>query len=498
MGRSVAQGRRRGRETHNESADPPPAGISRRFAVVTGLALVAAALAVYLLTYVDRYYDHFVWQAAAFLEGNAAIRYPVEAAAGLNGNAYFQDVLPIATGDGVPRGLLPFPPLPALFLVPFVAIWGLATNDQLLFTVLAAIDVGLAWWMLGRLPVGPAVRLGTTLFFAFGTVFWYTAQQSTTWFQAHVVAVGLTVLAIGLAIGADRDAVATDREAAGDSADDPPVDPPRARRRLRVPSIDRRQLTAGFLFGLACTARTPVVLGAPFFAFVGADAGWRGRAWSAGLGAAIPIVALLAYDLITTGQLISPAYDHLYRLEVAGYGALGYHVDWGIEDPRYLVQNLGIAVLGLPDLLPTQLPDALGIRHAPLCVAPGAVRGLFDPGCPLALPRDTGMSVLLTSPAYLLALPILGAIGRSRLVAGALVAVVAIALFDLMHFSQGWVQFGYRFSNDAAPFALPLVALGFERLAVRRKYGMLLGMTLVVLSLAINLWGVLWSVALGW
>ena len=283
MGRSVAQGRRRGRGTDIASTDPPAAGISRRAAVVTGLALVAAALAVYLVTYVDRYYDHFVWQAAAFLEGNAAIRYPVEATAGLNGNAYFQDVLPIATSDGVPRGLLPFPPLPALLLVPFVAVWGLATDDQLLFTVLAAVDVGLGWWMLGRLPVGPAVRLGTTVFFAFGTVFWYTAQQSTTWFQAHVVAVGLTFLAIGLAVGADRDAAATERDAVTGPTDDPPVDPARAPPR-RLPSIDRRQLAAGFLFGLACTARTPVVLGAPFFAFVGAGAGWRGRAWSAGAG----------------------------------------------------------------------------------------------------------------------------------------------------------------------------------------------------------------------
>ena len=42
-----------------------------------------------------------------------------------------------------------------------------------------------------------------------------------------------------------------------------------------------------------------------------------------------------------------------------------------------------------------------------------------------------------------------------------------------MHFSQGWVQFGYRFSNDFAPFALILVALGIApprrpRLAGRR------------------------------
>ena len=47
------------------------------------------------------------------------------------------------------------------------------------------------------------MRLATTLFFAFGTVFWYTAQLATTWYQAHIVAVGLTFLAIGLALGGD-------------------------------------------------------------------------------------------------------------------------------------------------------------------------------------------------------------------------------------------------------------------------------------------------------
>ena len=67
-----------------------------------------------------------------------------------------------------------------------------------------------------------------------------------------------------------------------------------------------------------------------------------------------------------------------------------------------------------------------------------------------------------------------------------------------MHFSQGWVQFGYRFSNDAAPFALVLVALGFQRLAFRHRCGMPLAMALIVVSLAVNAWGVLWSRILGW
>jgi hypothetical protein len=468
----------------------PDPRVARWQAIAVGCLLVLAALAIYAVTYVDRYYDHFVWQAAAFLEGHAAIRYPVEAAGGLNGNAYFQDVLPVATTDGVARGLLPFPPLPALVLVPFVALWGLATNDQAIFTVLAAIDVAICWWAIGRLPVGPAVRLGTTIFFAFGTVFWFTAQIATTWYQAHIVAVGLTFLAIGVAVGGDPGAIDGGTPAATGST--------RARRVAGALAIEPRQFVAGLLFGLACTARLSVVLGAPFFAFVGAGGGWRRRAWSAGVGAAIPLLGLVVYDLVTTGQLVSPAYDHLYRLETAGYPALGYRADWAISDPRYLVQNLGIAVFGAPDVLPAHLPDALALAPVPVCTEPGAVRGLFDIGCPLAVPRDTGMSVLLTSPAYLLAVPVLGAFGRSRIVTGALIAVVAIALFDLLHFSQGWVQFGYRFSNDAAPFALVLVALGFERLAARRRWGMLLAMGLVVVSLIVNLWGVVWSRSLGW
>ena len=84
--------------------------------------------------------------------------------------------------------------------MPFVAVFGLDADDQLLFTALAAVDVAICWWMLGRLRVSGAVRLATTIFFAFGTVFWYTAQLATTWYQAHIVAVGLTMLAVGLAL----------------------------------------------------------------------------------------------------------------------------------------------------------------------------------------------------------------------------------------------------------------------------------------------------------
>ncbi len=477
MDRSVAQGRPR-------PAGPDPTidrAAARRADLLVGVALAAVALAVYLVSQVDRFYDHFVWQAAAFLEGQAAIRYPVHDGADRLGNWFFQDILPVATGDGVGRGLIPFPPLPALILVPFVAVLGLTVDDQVVFSTLAAIDVALCWWMLGRLPVRLPVRLGTTVLFAFGTVFWYSAAVATTWYQAHIVAVGLTLLAVGFALGADHAPAAATRLGRAALA------------------IDRRAFGIGLLFGLAATARLTVILAAPFFMLVGPGGGWWRRSWSTGLGAAIPVAALLLYNSATTGHVFHPAYDHLYQLEARAYSGLGYHPEWAAEDPRYLPQNLEIMLLAAPEILPDRLRDTLGTIDLPLCTEPGAARGLFDPGCPLAVPRDIGMSVILSSPALVLLLPALRRYGRDRLVTGAGLAVLLVSLANLMHFSQGWVQFGYRFSNDVIPFALVLVALGWERLvASGRRWAMPLAMSLIVASLVVQAWGVAWGRILGW
>src|SRR6185369_7402491 len=123
----------------------------------------------------------------------------------------------------------------------------------------------------------------------------------------------------------------------------------------------------------------------------------------------------------------------------------------------------------------------------------------FNVDCPLFLPRDTGMSVLLTSPAYLLVLPALRwGYGHSRLVTGAAIAVLIVTLVNLAHFSQGWVQFGYRFSNDFAPWALLLVTIAIAWLANSRAAFRFVAVPLVLLSILINAWGVYWGVTLGW
>jgi hypothetical protein len=575
---------------------------ARASTFVWGIALVVASLVAYIFINPDRQnpYIHFVWQAQAWLDGQISIPIHVQTPPG---NSWYQDVQPIldAFGNDTNRGTIPFPPLPALVLLPFVATWHLFTNEGLLATIFAALDVGIAYWMLGYLPIRSEIRVLTALFLGLGTVLWYAAAIGSTWFWAHIVAIGCLLGAIGLALSADREAagplpladeiaaarrpewsggwlsaativvlgalgallyvlagagtavaaiagvgvliaIAAAAMAMAVSGGRGVLMPlllalvlvggvpaglvlgaqwPLALAivdaiglvalvgmvglaRLRREAVDRamiafrvalgrpesRQLAAGLLFGLACTARLTIVFGFPFLIIVGGGGNWLRRGLLAGAGAAVPLTALLVYTYAGTGHLFNPVYDYLYHQEL-GYTFLNYHADWSVEDLRYVPQNLMIMLFNTPLIMPGHYPWSADL----LCQSGGA-RGLFDKSCPLAVPNWVGNSIILTSPAYLLAPLAWRPIQRlkiDRATAGATVAVVAIAFVNLMHFSQGWVQFGYRFSNDFAPFALILVALGASRLG--RLWPLVL---LVAASIVINFWGTTWGVILGW
>ena len=479
MDRSIAQG-------------PPPdpggalattAAPRARTALVVGLGLVLACFALYQLTRpaYQTVYNHFAWQAEGWLDGQFSIRFPVVESADGPGNDYFNDVIAVIDERGAPtgRGMIPFPPLPAVVLLPFVALFGLAVDQTLLAIVVGALDVAVAFWLLGRLRVRPAVRSLLTVFVGAGAALWYAASLGSTWYFAHVVAVGLTLAAVGLAL--DGQARAEGRGWAGGGA--------RERWGGRAPWrwLDGHQLAAGFLLGLAATSRLTVAFGFPFLLLVGAG-GWRRRGSSAAIGMAVPILGLLAYNLAATGTLFNPVYEGLYRYEIGAYPDLGYRASWSLQDLRYIPQNLGVMLAGLPTLLP---PCDPGVARTPWSAA----------GCSWLVPEQRGMSFVLASPAWLLAIPALGQL-RDRRVVGALVATAAIAVVNLMHFSQGWVQFGYRFSLDFAPFLLVAVALGAERFLgpreERRPGRLAVVVVLVAASVAIQAWGIAWARTLGW
>ena len=349
--------------------------------VVVGLAIAALLLVIYVVSNPSRtsYYNHFVWQAEAFLDGRAAIRYPVYDGPDGRGNNLFQDVVLTTGPNGETTGyaLLPFPPLPAVVLMPFVAVWGLATDAQLVAALLGAVDVAIAFWVLGRLPIGPRVRIATTLFLGLGTVLWYAAELGTTWYLAHVVAMGLTLLAIGVALSNDPVAAAgladPVREPAAPASDGHAPDAPASHPLRWRFGLDRSQVLAGILFGLACTARLTVVFGLPFFLLVGGGGDRRRRGISALVGMAIPIGLLVGYTYVTTGHLLAPG----LRVPLPDRGHL---LPGARLSPR--LGHRGSA-------LPRPEPPAADRRAARHVLPASALRapsdGLFDPACPVAV-----------------------------------------------------------------------------------------------------------------
>lgn len=485
--------------------------------IVVGLLVALGALTAYWVSTPVRYnqYNHFVWQADAFLHGRAWFQYPVEngvntvtgeTVADAPDNWWYQDVYPLTDADGIDLGrvLLPFPPLPALVLLPFVALWGLFTDQQAIGAVLGGLGVLATWWMLGGL--GSRLRLTTrvivTLVFATGTTWWWASATATTWYFAHLIALNLATLAVGVTLRHDPRAAdetiddECDRRAAAPAAAG--VRPRSRLRRLWAAAwpLDRWQVLAGVLLGLSVTARLPLVFAAPWFILVGSGGHWLRRTLSTGAGAFLPVAALLLYTFATTGSPMHPGYDYQYKREAEGYPTLGYHPSWNVEDIRYIPQNLRIMLGSLPVVAPDWKPDTLGFgEKIALCVAPDAQRSLFDQDCPLVMPVDIGTSILLSAPGLLLALLAFRRPRLARLKVGGAAAVALIAVFNLAHFSQGWVQWGYRFSLDFMPFLIPLVALGAARADGRPR---VIAAALLVAGLAVNLWGVTWGKMLGW
>ena len=432
------------------------------------------------------FYDHFVWQAVGLPRGPGGDPLP--------GRQHGRARRQLATSRTSCRsrrrdGVAARPPA-----VPAAAgassccrswrcgAWRPTTSA--LFTILAArrrrarlVDARAAR-RSGR-PSGRA----TTVFFAFGTVFWYAAQLATTWYQAHIVAVGLHAPG-----GRARPRRATRRPGPTSPMPTMPTVPPTdacgrgARSGATRLAIDRRQFVAGLLFGLACTARLTVLFAAPFFVLVGAGGSWLaarlvGRARRARSRSACSWPTTSSRPASSSTRPTSTCTSS----RRAATRASAITPTGPSRTPRYLPQNLGIMLLRAARHPPGHAARRARRRRDARVHGPGAARGLFDLGCPLAVPRDIGMSLLLTSPAFLLAIPALRRFGRSRLVTGAPSRSSLVVVVNLMHFSQGWVQFGYRFSNDFVPFALLLVALGIERLVGRRRrWAMPLAMGLVV------------------
>ena len=100
-----------------------------------------------------------------------------------------------------------FPILPALLMLPFVALFGMKFNDVIFTAALGAFNPVLVYWVLRRLRAlglsdrTPSQELWLVGLFAFGTVHFFSSVMGQVWYTAHIVGVMVTCLYVLAALG---------------------------------------------------------------------------------------------------------------------------------------------------------------------------------------------------------------------------------------------------------------------------------------------------------
>src|SRR3954452_1992015 len=164
------------------------AGSDRR-ALLVGLVLTVIAGLVYWLC--NRFYDagrgDLFYLADAFLHGRTDIERQLGP----------WDVILVGS-----KVYVPFPPFPAVVLMPLVALVGPIVADQWesgINALLAAAIVGLGWWATGVIGVERLRdRFALVLLLGFSTPIWWVTTRGGVWHTGHLVATILLLLLIGL------------------------------------------------------------------------------------------------------------------------------------------------------------------------------------------------------------------------------------------------------------------------------------------------------------
>lgn len=393
--------------------------------------------------------NFYTYVAKAMTEGSLDLRN-----AGLTGQEH-PDLL---VRDG--RVYLPYGPTPAILMIPSVLIFGVSDTAQWFHSmVVGAINVVLFWYILRQLGASRSTKLLLIPFFAFGTANFYSATTGTLWFYNHVTAVMFLMLAIIFLLRGSS-----------------PV----------IPAI---------FIGLALLARQPIIFAAPAFAYYYVRQAYPTvftREWLTDrrmieklaffAGALAPFVLILLwYNQVRFGSPFDTGLDDIYDK----YNGQVYTI--------YLKNNFGSERFAEFDLrnLPLHLYTIFLLPptfEAPPFVAADQYHNSF-----WLRPSEYGMSVLITSSPFIYSL---FAQNRRVLRNMCWLAIPIIAIPTLMYYSQGWVQFGYRYLMDYLPFIMILTALGFEHFKTPRS--LWLKIALVVLSVAIGFWGRYWGTRLGW
>ena len=394
--------------------------------VWAGVLLAIASFFVYWLS--NRAFDatrgDLFYLADAFLRGKTNIPF----ALGPFDIIYFKSLI-----------YVPFAPFPALVLAPIVALTGPAVADQwepVINAVLAAAVVLCAWWVSGRIGAGKVRdRLAMAILLGFSTQIWWVTTRGGVWHTGHLIATILSLLLLAEMFGR------------------------------------KRGLLMGLLIGAAFLTRAPVAFITPAVAL------WLVASWSdvvgggRSIGERISALPWRGWVLLGIGLLPALAFFLWYNLV-------------RFDDPL----ESGYAMATLPEWLEAIRRQGLfSTTHVPMNLEYLFWKlPAFTAAFPYFRPDGLGMSVLLTSPALLLAVRAPWRDSRSWLL---LFGAVAVLIPTLLYYGGGWLQYGYRYFLDSIPFLWALVAMGIASRGSLRWWGWLL----IGWGVLMGLGGVYWA-----
>ncbi len=360
------------------------------------------------------------------------------------------------------RFYVSFPPFPAVVIAPAVALFGTGLYDGLFWAILAGFAPAILYILLRHLrESGRSKRrrrddLLLVALFAVGSVYYFTAVQGAVWFSAHVVACSLLFLYLLFGIDA------------------------------------RRPVLAGLMLGLCFMTRPTTAFLAIFFGIEALRVSRRKVARSSetseedeasedddradedeseetnlnlvaflravDVRAALALIMKFSAPILVIGgiamwmnqaRFADPfEFGHTYlqirwRPRIERWGLFNYH---------YFSKNLAVFAASLP-WLSSARPFIKISRH--------------------------GLALWFTTPNLL---AVLWPKRVSWTMVALFVAIIPVALMNLMYQNSGWIQFGYRFSLDYLPLVFVAIALS------RQRFGKLFW-ALAIFSIVVNTFG---------
>ncbi|HEX7555705.1 MAG TPA: hypothetical protein VF338_03700 [Leptolinea sp.] len=327
---------------------------------------------------------------------------------------------------------VPYPPFPALILVPLIALWGISAFNLSTFSLMLAATASVTMFLildeliqLGWIKISRSSALWLTALFHFGTVFWWLSFTSGSSFFSQVV----TVLFYGLAFFTVL--------------------------RRSSPWISGICLAAAILCRPNVFVLWPALLAiAVQLSLKEGKVNWK-QVFKWGVFSAIPVVVgvglLVYYNYLRFGNFLDFGYVTINGSETIVNNVQKY----GVFSTHYAFFNFHYMFLALPDL---------------------------KLACQYYIPRGWGMSIFFTTPA------IVYVVRKFKInwwIGGCWVSIILSIILLTLYSNNGANQYGYRYVMDFMIPAIMIIAYN----AGNKVSGLL--KTLIVASIFINYYGII-------